>query len=484
MNKKFYIISIITLAIILISILFLEISTSLSTKSESPSNQEDASMGALEEYSENKLEDISDVQLPYNPNGPSIELIAPSNRSISEDGNINFTFTVSHSKLIRECALYHNIGQRFGPDKIQINTFVQMESPLEFNLNNLSDGPYIWTVLCEDEIYNQNAPAPLSFSIRKNAPESLEIPNIEINEDGVFSINLSEYFNSKNSKLAYETIKTSNNLQVYIDSESIALIEPEKNWFGETDLRFVAVNRHGLESESNLMKVNVLEKGDTPPRFVSLEEIGLSNKGVDPDGHIVLACNVTDDYALSSVSLYSDISGKWVLEETQLIEDLTKQAVFEIDNVLQGNYLWGCSVKDNAGKETISERREIIVEPEIKIINGILTKIVNNVDYPAFIGVEYSRYLDNVLTLDNIVIKDQTQNYFTISLSPQYKYVRGDIIRVEKLITIKNNEIFNERFDAGNVKELTLELHYKYNGNAYMKKENIKIYIKPGGWIL
>jgi hypothetical protein len=417
--------------------------------------------------------------------GPNIDL----SQSIEEntrnsDGNVDILFTVHDDELIRSCTLYDDINQPFGPDKKQINTFVQLDYPVTFNLESLDNGEYQWGIVCEDRLFRSNPPIRHTFIVKKLPPSSLDIPDVEIAEDGVFVLDLNSYFSdSKDPNLRYKSLIDSVDIKVNIDpATGLALIEPQKNWFGELDLKFVASNKFGLETESNQIHVVVLELGDTPPRFRSLNAIGSINNTLDEDGYLFLECNVTDDYAIKEVSFYSDISGEWKLEETKNVDSIDSSVTFNVKNVSNGNYSWGCSAKDNNGNETFSEKQPIEVSIDISLEHTIPQFMVNNVDTDRSFFVSFSSYLNDSLRLGKLVIrKSNGQIYYQQDMSSvQHGIINAfgsSKIEYYDNVEIIPGKIFDNNFVVGNKAQLDISLEYTYNGVLYRKEVTQEIEI-------
>lgn len=468
MDKKFYIVSTTALSVILVLMLVIRVTPVLSLEGNSIDSNP-------------KIVD-SIEQFNYN-SGPIVIL----SQSIAEntpdaDGNVDLTFNVQNDELIRGCTLYHNINQPFGPDPKQINTFIQLDYPTTFNLENVSDGNYEWAVVCEDRLFRKNLPNKHHFIVKKSPPESTEIPNIGMKEDDLFVLNLSNYFSdSSSSFLTYEAVSSPQNINVKIDQlTGIASVEPEKNWFGNEEIRFVAKNEFGLKAESNSIQINISEEGDTPPRFVSLTAQGTINGTIDTDGYLFFECNVTDDYRVKEVSLYSDISGEWKLEETKEVGDRDVIAVFEIKGVANKDYHWGCSAKDNQGNETLSEKQSVIVSIEVSLEYTIPQFMVNNINTDRSFFVSFSGYLKDSLILGDLTIrKSNGQIYYQKDMStvqhvefdqfgsPQIGYVDD--------VKIVPSDIFDNHFAVGKRAKLEISLDYTYQGKSYKKTINHEI---------
>jgi|SRR3989344_568747 len=456
MKNKFYVISTI-LAVIFVSMLLLKTDFVLSLA--------DSSESSVSSIEDNYKSEIS------HEDGPRIELVQSPNNEIDTDGTYNFIFKVQNSDLIRECILYHNINQPFGPDVKQTHSFVQLDYPIVFTLENTPDGTYDLSVVCEDRLFRKNTPSIVLFTVKKSSPEASLIPSIEIKEDGLFVLNLSGYFYDLNGpKLTYEVISSNQEIKVEVDQlTGIALIEPEKNWFGEAEIKFIAANKFGLETESNTIPVEVSEEGDTPPRFKSLNAQGVNEEGIDTDGYLFLECNVTDDYEVKELSLYSDVSGEWRLEETREVDSIDSSLIFNIKDIPNGGYSWACSAKDNQLNETLSDKQELDVEIEISLEHTIPRYMVNNIDTDRSIFVSFSSNLKDSIVLGDLIIKKPNGDvYYMVDMSEvrhgEFEYLGLSQIVYFDDVKVIPFQLFDNGFEAGNKVQIEITLDYFYKG--------------------
>jgi hypothetical protein len=420
---------------------------------------------------ETKINKYHKKYIQINNTAPIVELKEPINNFVSNNGDIEFTYIVHDDGLLKDCTLYDNINGKLEGDKKNKNFFVQLDYPLHFSLKNLPSGNYEWNVVCQDDVGNMNSNDKFSFVVNKISPEVSMISNISLNEDGILMLNLSEYFSdSKGDELAYET-ETNKNINVKIDKKTgVAIIEPNKNWFGETSLKFIAFDKHDMKVESNPIKIKVSEKGDTPPRFTSLSP---ENKNVDDDGYIFIECNITDDNGLKEVSLYSDTSGKWNLEETKEVSGVDASVKFNLTGLSNGEYEWACLTKDNNEQEAWSERQKVQISIDVEIKHDIPPYMVNNVDTSRYVIIKFSSYLNDSLELKKFIIKKDNEDIYyekDMSNSDCIKLPSSNQIVCPLKIRIRPNEIFDNEFRINKKARLNFILEYFYKGQKYEKE--------------
>lgn len=408
-----------------------------------------------------------------NNTDPVVELKEPLDNFVSNNGDIEFTYFVHDDGLLRYCILYTNVDGNWQPDKKNKNSLVQPNYPLHFSLKNLPNGNYVWNIVCEDDGSNFNTNNNFSFTVSRVPPEVLTIPDLSLKEDGILTLNLSNYFSDKKGdKLTYEA-ESSKDINIKIDNTTgIATIEAAKNWFGDVLVTFTAFDKHGLKVKSNSIKITVLEAGDTPPRFISLSP---EDESIDTDGYVSFECNVTDDNGLKEVSLYSDTSGEWKLEETKEVSGLTVSMIFDKGNLSGGKYQWACLAKDNNSQETLSDKQKVEVKIDMEIKNDIFPIMVNPVDYSAYVTIIKSSHLKDSLILGDLtILKSNGEVYLKKNMNKvqhfQVNSTNGQIIVYPYEIRVIPSQIFDNYFRIGRKAELTFVLEYIYKGQKYQKQ--------------
>lgn len=93
---------------------------------------------------------------------PTVTLLLPSNLYVTEDNLINFSFVPSDDINLSSCDLYGNWS---GGWHINQTFFMPLNNFISSTVLNLSDGNYIWTVVCNDTDDFSSIPVNWTFSI-------------------------------------------------------------------------------------------------------------------------------------------------------------------------------------------------------------------------------------------------------------------------------------------------------------------------------
>ena len=98
-------------------------------------------------------------------------------------------------------------------------------------------------------------------------------------------------------------------------------------------------------SEKRIITINVI---DDPP-IVSL--ISPLENNISTTGNITFNCSATDDFDLDNITLYHNISGNWLVNETKTLTGTVDYETFTINNTPDNtNFIWNCLAYDNASQ--------------------------------------------------------------------------------------------------------------------------------------
>ena len=176
----------------------------------------------------------------------------------------SITFICSSDLLnLTSMTLYHNSSDWQAVSTITANT----NTNVSFPISNLSNGQYLWTCLAQNSS-NQEWGENRTFNVQvtlNNPPQFIPIPNITIDEDNSYQINLSEYF-TDNETLSY-SVSVASNIQVIITNE-LANITPIINWNGLELVSFTANDG----SLTNSTSVNIIVNA-TPDNVTLLQNV-------------------------------------------------------------------------------------------------------------------------------------------------------------------------------------------------------------------
>ncbi len=301
---------------------------------------------------------------------PTVILNGPANNSETSNGSVEFNYTVNDNGWIANCSLYTDINGTWQIN--QTNYFIQKNVSLYFIIDHIADDTtFKWNVVCYDFALNSNfdwGNNNLTFTINNTAPTSITIPNQQWYEDNIHTINLSDYFSDIDGDILTYSSTSPSNLSVSIDNETgVATLNPDLNWDGVRTIIFYAFDIMGQSATSNTVTLTVVEVegegGDNPP--IVILDLPLDSFN-DTDGFINFTCNASDDFGLRNISLYTNISGSWILNQTKEVTGLTNSSTFSLTNLNEGSYLWGCEAYDTANQSDWSENRSFDVSIRVE----------------------------------------------------------------------------------------------------------------------
>lgn len=113
----------------------------------------------------------------------------------------------------------------------------------------------------------------------------------------------------------------------------------------------------------------------------------------DEDGNVTLDCNASDIYDLMNVSLYTDLSGNFSLEQTNNVSGLINSTSFDLNDIADDtDFIWGCKAVNNNSQNLFSYNRTLKIR-----IN----------DAPVFVGYINNQTWDE----DNSLVIDLDGNF-------------------------------------------------------------------------
>lgn len=405
---------------------------------------------------------------------PTITLDGPPDESKDTDGNVNFNFTVNDNTFLRKCSLYTNISDNWSIAKT--NTFIQKNKSIPINLYNLTDErTIIWNIGCMDVDYNIKwANSNYTLIINNSPPSYSTISPLSWDEDNYTIINLSEYFSDSDGDALRFVSSEPENIDININGETATLIS-EKNWYGSSQIIFYAYDVRDEYIGSGNVSISVTQVGDTNPRIVDAGPFDGYN---DLDGFVFFNCNVSDDLSLANVSLYTNSSGSWEVNQTKSTSGDEGVVIFNITDLTDTSFKWNCLVFDSSSQSSWGTNKTLDVDITVNLEHDVSNWIVNDVNHSRFVVLSYSSYLNNTLNLGSLtIVEDDGESYYFKDMSNVSSFGANGLIYVSQKIDIIPYDIFDENFNVGNKAGLNFSISYTYKGNNYITKTNITIEI-------
>ncbi len=438
----------------------------------------------VDESNSEHSSEIRAIKVLIDTIAPSVTLNSPADNSQDNDGVVDFNFTVTDNGWIINCSLYTDMSGTWMIN--QTNTFVQKDVSLYFVVEGIpNDITFKWNIVCYDFALNSNfdwGDFNWTLTINNTAPTSTTIPNQQWNEDTEHILNLSNYFSDIEDNLTYSSTSP-NNMTVSINNETgIVTLNPDINWNGERTIIFYAFDIFQNIS-SNSISLTVSSVGDNSPRITYASPSDNIN---DTDGYIFFNCSGFDDYGLVNVSLYTNISGSWELNQTKNLSGNYDSALFNITELGDSSFKWNCLVVDNASQSSWGENRTANMVIKADINHNLITEMVVNhtYDYTGSIAIGYSSYLNDSLTLGDLkVYLSNGSIYYNKNMSDSSKVELGlpwwenSIMIHKQKVNITPYEIFYGNLSANNEEWLNITIQYYYQNKEYLNSEKVVIEI-------
>jgi len=181
----------------------------------------------------------------------------------------------------------------------------------------------------------------------------------------------------------------------------------------------------------------------TPPEVVLTSPIPTFNTS---SSQVSFTCNATDDHDISSITLFTNISGTWKANETSNVSGTSAGVSFtNMSNISDGNYIWNCQVNDSSQNNIsfASDRIFVVDLEEANITDVTPQRLVNRTEIINFTtlvtdshGVGYVE-LNISGTKYNLTKESSASNYYNYTLDTtnfvtkvyDYSITAYDIVR-------------------------------------------------------
>lgn len=215
--------------------------------------------------------------------------------------------------------------------------------------------------------------------------------NITTNEDTNLTLNLSENvtdFNDTISSISWTfTLNDTTKFNLSIENSTHILnITTYPNEYGKIELNLSAYDSLGDKNTTRTI-INIDEVDDYPITVI----ISPQNGTIDNSGNITFIANSSDAEGLVNISLYTNITGTWGINQSLAITGKENISSFDVYNLQTGSYLWSVSSCDT-NNTCISADNNFTLNIELyanesnadtAIIDGIRDSIINgsNIEY-------------------------------------------------------------------------------------------------------
>jgi len=236
----------------------------------------------------------NDILPDVNP--PVVTLINPVNGFISGINNVTVQYSVTDNMdLSLDCNIYSDTSGSFVNDA---NQTVANGTTSNFAYLGLSDGTYLWNVLCSDSVNQAFAPANFTFTVNTSAPD-ITPPSIAINSPFPQTYNVTDILVdiSANDASGISSIWFNyNGTDVYYTA-LILITFPDNSTF--------TLNAYANDSFGNLNSTSVVFSVNTSAPFVdTIPPVIIINLPLNQSYNVsntLFDINVTDNVQVDSI---------------------------------------------------------------------------------------------------------------------------------------------------------------------------------------
>ncbi len=295
----------------------------------------------------NNATNFTSFRIIIDQTAPIVNLVSPANNNISTINSITFYYNASDSlSAIANCSLIINNSIN------QTNSSITEDIKLNFTLNSLPNGDYMWSVNCTDNSGNQNtgdvAARKLTIALDEEAPKITLISPVKgwNDTDGniTFFFNFSDQYTSTADCYLYinGTLNdTKENLLRDTTQNFTVSNFADADYYWHINCTDDSSGRNSNLSESRNFSVAV---DTTPPAIMIIFPAEVSQSTT---GNVSFIVNVSDLNGIANCSLI--ING--TINQTNITNTTNSQIStinFTVNGIPTGSYIWNVACFDNS----------------------------------------------------------------------------------------------------------------------------------------
>src|SRR3989344_2680128 len=230
------------------------------------------------------------------------------------------------------------------------NTLVN--SSKEYNINIVNETELRLTLVWDD--------APPTINSIKQIVNNLDLV--------VVSPNLTRYYPFTLDKYNPSQAALTNQADDINIIEQIIVKNPETGLWRIVVNNTILITQQDFSLVSSVPLNKVISSTRLPPTTILISP---ENNFVTNKTEVVFNCSATDDLELSNMSLYTNLDGEFLLNQSSLISGIQNSTLFRI-NISDGNFMWNClSYNNNSLYDWNDENYSITIDsvaPEIILL--------------------------------------------------------------------------------------------------------------------
>ncbi|MDP4012726.1 MAG: hypothetical protein Q8R00_03930 [Candidatus Nanoarchaeia archaeon] len=286
---------------------------------------------------------VTYVQAADNTRPSAVNLTMPPNNELNRSTTWSFESNASDSVGVVNATLYHNIsGSWTANQTVTVSGTSQVRTII--NVSNVIDGRYIWNVQWCDAAGNCNqSNANFTFTVDSARPSDVNLSspaNEVINtsrtwrfesnaSDALGLVNATLYHNISGSWTANQTVTVSGTSGVVTTMNVTDIVDGGYTW----NVQWCDAAGNCNQSDANFtFTIN------NPPSGINLTSPPNATSNTSTTWRF--DSNASDARGLANATLYHNISGSWVANQTVSVTGTTAVTSINVSNVVAGGYTW------------------------------------------------------------------------------------------------------------------------------------------------
>ena len=222
--------------------------------------------------------DCNDLDYYINPSNPDPTLNCINDAPVVDDISLSI---YEEEDIVQINVFAYDFEDDIISYRINDPRFILSDSTFSWQTENNDLGEYHFTINVSDGEFVISKTVDVIILDKNFGPIASNIPNVTIDEDTSFQLNLSSYFSDPdNNSLFYFIDSASDEFNFdYSESDSIFTFTSFHDWNGQAWIIFGASD-NSEDSISNVININVLSVNDVPALFAELENLSWNEDSI------------------------------------------------------------------------------------------------------------------------------------------------------------------------------------------------------------
>ncbi|MGV8171261.1 MAG: hypothetical protein ACP5OA_01035 [Candidatus Woesearchaeota archaeon] len=307
----------------------------------------------------------------------NVTLLDPSDNYINDtDQFVNLTFnaTVTDADGIASCSLWTNYSGTWSLNQTQI--VGGTSNVTSFNLTDLTNKTFIWNIECVD-IFSHHTFDPVARTVILNWSDTS--PNVLLSSPIEDYTNSAQQFVNLTFNATVSDDKGLVNCSLWTNYSGTWSLNQTQSIggtsnvtsFNLTDLTnktfvwniqcFDSASQSEFATLNRTVTLNWNPLVDTPPSVSLYAPSAEYTNSTSQFVNMTFIAVVTDDFNLVNCSLWTNYSGTWSLNQTQIVGGTSNVTSFDLTDLTNNTFVWNIECYDNSSQAAFGSTNRTVI---------------------------------------------------------------------------------------------------------------------------